>query len=141
MFEKVMSAFGGSILGGIKELIEQFHMSPADKARLLEAAAAREHELQAKVMALSAGQLEVNKIEAASANWFVAGWRPSVGWICSAGLLYSVIGYPLLVWVSVNAGWNPPPLLNGDTLMTLLFGMLGLGAYRTYEKKESVARN
>ena len=129
-----MSAFGGSILGGIKELISEFHMSPAEQAALLEAVAKREHELQLKTMEIAAGQVEINKVEAAHQNWFVAGWRPSVGWICSLGLAYQVFGYPLLTWLSVNTGWNPPPLLQGDTLMTLLFGMLGLGAYRTYEK-------
>ena len=31
---------------------------------------------------LSKGQLEVNKVEAAHKNLFVAGWRPAVGWSC-----------------------------------------------------------
>ena len=31
-------------------------------------------------------QIEVNKVEAASTNIFVAGWRPAIGWICGAGL-------------------------------------------------------
>ena len=33
------------------------------------------------------GQIEVNKIEAASNNLFVAGWRPFIGWV--AGIVYS----------------------------------------------------
>ena len=35
---------------------------------------------------LATGQLEVNKIEAASSNIFVSGWRPFIGWICGVGL-------------------------------------------------------
>ncbi len=35
------------------------------------------------------GQLDINKIEAASTNWFVAGWRPAVGWIGALALAYS----------------------------------------------------
>ena len=31
---------------------------------------------------LAKGQLEVNKVEAASQSMFVAGWRPAVGWVC-----------------------------------------------------------
>ena len=33
------------------------------------------------------GQLEINKVEAAHKSLFVAGWRPSIGWCCSLGLL------------------------------------------------------
>ena len=35
---------------------------------------------------LLAGQLQVNLAEAGSTNWWVAGWRPAVGWVCVAGL-------------------------------------------------------
>ena len=39
---------------------------------------------------LAKGQLDVNKVEAAHKSLFVAGWRPSIGWCCSLGLLYHV---------------------------------------------------
>jgi hypothetical protein len=29
---------------------------------------------------LNLGQMEINKIEAASSSLFVAGWRPAIGW-------------------------------------------------------------
>lgn len=87
------------------------------------------------------GQLEINKVEAANNNWFVSGWRPATGWICVAGLFYQVIIRPMIGWLMVNlAGWSLPPSLEVDTLMTILFGMLGLGAYRTKEKLSGVAR-
>ena len=85
--------------------------------------------------ALATGQIETNKIEAASESLFKSGWRPSVGWTCVSGLLYQVLFRPLLGWIAVNLWhWSEPPPLEMDTLMTLLFGMLGLGAYRTAEK-------
>lgn len=84
---------------------------------------------------LALGQMDINKVEAASDSFFKSGWRPSVGWICTFGLAYQIVIRPLLTWVGTNtAGWVAPPALELDTLMTLLFGMLGLGAYRTYEK-------
>jgi hypothetical protein len=85
---------------------------------------------------LATGQQEINKIEAANPNMFVAGWRPAVGWICVLGLAYQFLGYPLFCWITAWRHFNGPvpPALPGDVLMTLLFGMLGLGGFRTYEK-------
>ena len=84
---------------------------------------------------LALGQMEINKVEAGSDSFFKSGWRPSVGWICTFGLAYQIVFRPLFTWIGTNvAQWSAPPPLELDTLMTLLFGMLGLGAYRTYEK-------
>lgn len=88
---------------------------------------------------LALGQLEVNKTEAAAPDMFRGGWRPAVGWICACGLAYQIIVRPLLAWVSSIKGWQVPPSLEMDTLLTLLFGMLGLGAYRTVEKLRGAA--
>lgn len=90
---------------------------------------------------LALAQTETNKIEAASESLFKSGWRPAVGWTCAGGLFYQMIARPLLGWIAVNwFGWQvPPPPLEMDTLMTLLFGMLGLGAFRMTEKIKGVA--
>jgi hypothetical protein len=45
--------------------------------------------------ALLQGQIDVNKEEAKSANLFVAGWRPFIGWVCGAALAYTWIVSPL----------------------------------------------
>jgi len=85
-------------------------------------------------LALITGQLEINKAEAANPNWFVAGWRPYIGWICGTGLAYQFLVYPILV------AFEPKIVqLDMGTLITLLTGMLGLGAMRTYEKFNGVA--
>lgn len=89
---------------------------------------------------LALGQMEVNKVEAADPGLFKSGWRPAIGWICGLGLLYQLFLRPLLGWVAVSYwGWPIPPTLDMDTLMTLLFGMLGLGAYRSFEKVKGVS--
>ena len=46
-----------------------------------------EHELKTQLQTANLAQIEVNKIEASSKNWFVAGWRPSVGWGCSVAMI------------------------------------------------------
>ena len=77
---------------------------------------------------LAKGQLEVNKVEAAHKNMFVAGWRPAIGWICGFALMYSTILSPILgIWFTV-------PPVDSSLLTTVLMGMLGLGAMRSFEK-------
>lgn len=87
---------------------------------------------------LALAQLEVNKAEALSPDFFRGGWRPAVGWICALGLGYQILARPLLAWSSTIQGWQVPPALEMETLLTLLFGMLGLGAYRSYERVRGV---
>lgn len=82
-----------------------------------------------------AGQMEINKVEAASSSLFVSGWRPFIGWVCGLGLLYQFLLYPALI------GYLPKlQALDIGTLLTLLTGMLGLGALRTQEKLGGVAK-
>jgi len=85
---------------------------------------------------LAKGQQDINKIEAQSPHWFVAGWRPAVGWICVLGLAYQFLFYSLLCWLNAWLKFAPqnPPALEIGTLMTLLMGMLGLGGMRSFEK-------
>lgn len=80
-------------------------------------------------------QTDVNKVEAANANLFVAGWRPFIGWVCGTGLGFTFILAPVATWGARLAGKEIVfPELDMSTLMTLLFGMLGLGTMRTAEK-------
>lgn len=90
-------------------------------------------QLAAAVMMVQ-GQLDVNKAEASNPSVFVAGWRPYIGWICGTGLGYQFLVYPILV------AFVPKVVqLDMGTLITLLGGMLGLGAMRTVEKLNGVA--
>lgn len=94
---------------------------------------------QSGELAQMAGQMDINKVEAANTNLFVSGWRPFVGWVCGIGLVYSFIGQPLLAWGSINYHFAIPPTLDLGTLLTILGGMLGLGTLRTVEKVQGVA--
>ena len=80
-------------------------------------------------------QMKVNTEEAKNASMFVSGWRPAAGWVCVLGLSYSVFIRPMLSWLSTLGNLVAvPPVIDTTILMQLLFGMLGLGAMRTYEK-------
>ena len=83
-------------------------------------------------------QIQVNTAEASSDSNFRGGWRPFIGWICGFGLGYAVILRPIVTGiiqatVPQMQGFIMPAV-ETDALMALLFGMLGLGGYRTYEK-------
>lgn len=87
------------------------------------------------------GQLDINKIEASNSSVFVSGWRPSIGWICSAALAYQYLIRPITAWVAVFSGHELPQMPGlDDNLWQLLLGMLGLGGLRTFEKINGVAR-
>lgn len=81
------------------------------------------------------GQMEINKVEAASSSLFVSGWRPSIGWVCGAGFAVQFVIGPLAEWGSALAGHPVKfPQMDTGTMMPLLLGMLGLGGLRTAEK-------
>jgi hypothetical protein len=89
---------------------------------------------------LATGQIEVNKVEAASTSLFVSGWRPAVGWVCVAAFAFKFIGGPA---VSVLAQWFGHPIIlpvfDFTEMSTILLGMLGLGGLRTVEKVKGVS--
>lgn len=81
------------------------------------------------------GQQEINKVEAAHESIFVAGWRPFIGWVCGSALAYYYVAQPFLVWIFDLLGYSTSmPALETGELMTILLGMLGLGAFRSYDK-------
>jgi hypothetical protein len=92
------------------------------------------HEIATMADRQMSAQIEVNKAEAAHPSIFVSGWRPAIGWICGLALLYSTIISPILgIWFTV-------PEVDTSLLTTVLMGMLGLGAMRTFEKTKGVSR-
>lgn len=91
------------------------------------------------LMASDTGQNAVNVEEAKSDSLFKSGWRPAAGWICVSALLYAGLGKALLTWFSVMAEIPPPPAIDTTELITMLFGLLGLGAYRSHDKKHGVS--
>src|SRR5437763_1797245 len=86
-----------------------------------------------------AGQIQINVQEAASSHVFVSGWRPFIGWICGVALLYEMLLRPVTATFLMAAGNHAiPPQIQIQDLMTILAGLLGLGAMRTVEKVNDV---
>jgi len=97
-------------------------------------------QLAAAVMVIQ-GQLDINKEEAKSPNFFVSGARPFIMWVCGAGCAWNWIGLPVgkfaLAIAGVSLAISPADL---SEMMPLLLGMLGLGGMRTIERLNGVAR-
>jgi hypothetical protein len=135
---------GDAIAGVVGKIIDRAWPDPTQKA-------AAAIELQKMVQAgefkqidadiqLAQMQADVNKVEAGSADPFTSRWRPTVGYVCAAGLAYAAIIEPCLRLAVTVYGVNSP-LPEVDTMLTLqlLFGLLGLGAARTHEKVKGAA--
>jgi hypothetical protein len=85
-------------------------------------------------------QVAVNQ-EEAKGNWFTSGWRPACGWIGAFSLGYAAIIEPLARFVA-TVGFHYTgvfPVLDSTITMQVLFGILGLGAYRSYDKKNGTS--
>jgi hypothetical protein len=132
----VANLLTGGLLNGISGLINAIRgKSPEDAEKLAELAAKYQSDILAADTQLAQMQADVNKVEASNASLFVAGWRPFVGWICGLGLGTQFIVRPLFTWIAALCGKPIEfPSLDLGTLLTLLLGMLGLGAMRSFDK-------
>ena len=103
----------------------------AEKAKLDFAAT-----MQAQEFQLALEQIKVNLEEAKSTNWFIAGWRPFVGWVGASGFAYATVLEPILRFLAtvVFDYQGTFPVLDIGLLLTTLGGLLGLGTMRTVEK-------
>jgi len=134
---EITSSGVGAIMSGIGTLAKDLRQAitgdlPAEK----------QAEIQQKLMELELkameGQMQINMEEAKSEHLFVAGWRPFVGWVGGVALAYAAILEPFMSWAARLYGSAVVfPILNTDITMQVLFGILGLGAFRSYDKAQS----
>lgn len=94
---------------------------------------------------INLGQLDITKQEVQSQDKFVSRGRPSVVWVCSASFAYAMIGRDMLNWIialiAVITDNHLPelPPIDNTVMFDTLMALLGLGAYRTYEKTKGIA--
>ena len=120
------------LVGPVTGLLDKFIEDKDQKAMLAHKIATMSEEHHQDLMK---AQIEVNKVEAASSNLFVAGWRPFIGWTCGLGMFGNFITIPFSNFVLALVGMDIViPLVPLETMMPVLLGMLGLGAMRSFEK-------
>ena len=82
-----LTSFLGNTIGdSVAKIVGAFKVPPEKQLEAQTEITKLSMELQGKILDQVSAQLDVNKVEAASANVFVAGWRPYIGWICGTGL-------------------------------------------------------
>ena len=128
------------LFSAAQSLIERFFPDPEKKAaaqlELLKMQQTGELAQLAAETDLAKLQIQTNVEEAKSTNWFVAGWRPGIGWVCGAGLAYASLIEPFArfiakVWFGYTGEF---PVISTDLTLQILMGLLGLGAMRSVEK-------
>lgn len=131
-------------LGG--KLIDKLFPDPAQrdqaKLELLKMQQSGElAQLQADTV-LAQGQMEINKVEAANPTLFVSGARPFIMWICGVALAYAAILEPIVRFVAtvVYRYAGSFPVIDTALTLQVLLGLLGLGAMRSYDKKNGTSR-
>ena len=80
-------------------------------------------------------QLEINKAEAASGNWFAASWRPLCGYVCVLGLTVNFLISPIAAGFGVTI-----PQADVSVMLPILTGMLGLAGMRSWEKSKGISK-
>ena len=114
-----------------------------DKERLEMEIEMRKLDLEEKKldMAGDMAQIAVNTEEAKSSNLFVSGWRPFIGWGCGIAFIYSALVEPICRFIATTVFMYDGsfPTIDSNLTMQVMLGMLGLGAMRSYEKKNQVA--
>lgn len=132
-----------TLLPAISQLLDKLIPDPAarERAKLELLRTEREQDIEELRLALAAdaSQNDINKIEAASPDRFVSGWRPFIGWVCGVAFAYHFVVQPILAFGLANSGQAVVlPNFDMNALFTVLMGMLGLGGLRTIEKIKKV---
>ena len=132
-------------IGG--KVIERLWPDPAQrdaaKLELFKATQAGEMAEATHVFELTKAQILTNLEEAKSVNWFVAGARPFVMWVCGFSFAYVALLEPVLRFAAqvIFDYAGEFPVIDTNLTMQVLLGILGLGAYRTFEKTKNVEDN
>jgi len=129
-----MLGLAESVVGVTGKILDKF-VEDKDLRTKLDA------ELKAQIINLDALQAQINIEQAKSPSVFVSGARPAIMWICAFALAWQYILAPVASWALII--WYPTvtlPALETEELTGLIMALLGLGAARSWEKTQGVAR-
>lgn len=128
-----------SLLPAVTDIVGRF--LPEDREARAKAEREIEAQLTAHLAKVDLGQMEINKVEAASRSVWVSGWRPAVGWCCVTAMSLNFVVFPLASFVLAQSGYLVDlPTLDMSEMMPVLMGLLGLGGLRTVEKIKQVSK-
>ena len=133
IIEGIGAAVGG-VLGKAQDLRSAItgEITPDKQAEIV----IRAQEIEAELLK---AQADINKAAATSNIGFVAGARPAFLWVCVFAVGFHYILRPLVSWaLAIGQVDVVLPVIDISELWPALMGVLGLGAYRTFEKIKGV---
>lgn len=132
LLDKILGTGVGKVADGVASAIDRFVETEEERkaADLLLLKAQAEPDKW---------QMEINKIEATHRSLFVAGWRPAIGWICAFSLAWGWIFRPIVTTIITSFNITATvPGIEVQEAISLIMAMLGMGALRTYEKRQGL---
>jgi len=116
-------------LGGVSKILDNITTTSEERGKL--------------DIEFSKLQTKINELDSANASLFVSGWRPFIGWVCGIGIGFNFVIRPMVNYLLMVFSPITPIMesLDVGVLTTLVTGMLGFGAIRTYEKIKGKHRN
>ena len=115
----------GNLVGPVTGLLDKF-IEDKDQKNKLAHEIATMAEKQAHELALA--QIDVLKADA-KGNWFQSSWRPLIGWISGLSLGINYMVAPICAGFGIMI-----PQADMSVMMPLMFGMLGIGGMRSFDK-------
>jgi hypothetical protein len=136
----------GSVFDFAKGIIDRVWADPAQRAQATLELTKLQQSGELQKLALDTqllqGQIDINKVEAASSSKFISWWRPSVGWVCGFSLAYVSIIDPISRFIALTNGYKGPfPVIDTSITLQVLLGLLGLAGMRSLEKIKGAEGN
>lgn len=131
-------AFLPAAMSLLSVVLDKLIANPMDRAKAqLELEKLKQSgEIEKLVKELESDQLEINRTEAASSSFFVAGARPFILWLCG-----TIFGFHYLIIPAVNyfgtlfgVDLNYVSAFNLEAIWPVLGGLLGLSGLRSFDK-------
>lgn len=130
------------IIGKVLDKIPDAGKKAELELELQKAIMENEDKLRSALIQSDTNQAEINKIEAASDSKFKSGWRPALAWVGVFAIAWAGLIAPVLVFfIEFYTGKIVElPKIDTGLFMTIMTGLLGLGYYRTEEKKNGLTK-
>jgi hypothetical protein len=123
-----MMSILSNLVGPVTGLLDKF-IEDKDQKNKLAHEIATMAEKQAHELALA--QIDVLKADA-KGNWFQSSWRPLIGWISGLSLGINYMVAPICAGFGITI-----PQADMSVMMPLMFGMLGIGGMRSFDKMKN----
>jgi len=131
---------GGDIVKNVGGIIDNLHTSEEEKNN----AKIKLKEIEAQI---NKAQSDINLADAQSTAGGISGmlqrsWRPLIGMSCALAIMFEYVIKPFLMFflATFHIETLPLPEMDMGTLMPLVMSLLGMGALRSYEKKNKLTK-